>query len=296
MAGYGVRNERLDDGSLVVVRGNRLGRAALRVDAVAAHARFGQHGISVFAAEDAGAIDDLARARLARFQPLGAERFVSGDGDALRNLVVVRSGQRVFKDVIEAYLQRIDYGPDGYARLIRLPAYDVASVVADPRRAFGQPIFEHGGARLDDVLERFWAGDSIEELADEFGVPPVEVEDVLRAASRRAVSRHAGRAVRHPADEKVDDPRWLADAGLRSECVFMKDRGVRYNTAGKAAILDHQVRCFCLARQNLAAADMAERFLTNLDRIAEACAEIGGALYVVHERRIERPLLPPGQR
>lgn len=110
----------------------------------------------------------------------------SDDGDALRNLVVVRSGQRVFEDVIEAYLQRIDYGPDGYAKLIRLPAYDVASVVADPRRAFGQPIFEHGGARLDDVLERFWAGDSIEELADEFGVPPVEVEDVLRAASRRA--------------------------------------------------------------------------------------------------------------
>ncbi len=68
MTGYRIRNEPLDDGSLVVVRGNRLERETLRVDAMAAHTRFGQYGISVFAAEDAGAIDDLARARLARFE------------------------------------------------------------------------------------------------------------------------------------------------------------------------------------------------------------------------------------
>ena len=110
----------------------------------------------------------------------------AGGDSVVRDLVVVRSGQRVFRDVIEAYLKRIDYAKDGYARLIRLPAYELASVVADPSRAFGQPIFEHGGARLDDVLERFWTGASIQELSEEFGVPPVEVEDALRAASRRA--------------------------------------------------------------------------------------------------------------
>lgn len=114
----------------------------------------------------------------------------------------------------------------------------------------------------------------------------IRVPQLLRDAGLRLVTLAERYGI--PADEKVDDPRWLADAGLRSECVFMKDRRVRYNTAEKAAILDHQVRCFCLARQNLTAADMAERFLTNLDRIAEACAEVGGALYVVHERRIER--------
>jgi uncharacterized protein (DUF433 family) len=114
------------------------------------------------------------------------ERMSSEDGSALRELVVVRSGQRVFSDVVASYLRRIDYAPDGYAQLIRLPAYDKAEVVADPARGFGQPIFARGAARVADVLERFWSGDDIETLSVEFGVPVREIEDVLRAASRRA--------------------------------------------------------------------------------------------------------------
>lgn len=108
------------------------------------------------------------------------------DARDVRKLVVVRNGQSVFTEVIAAYLQRIDYGDDGYAKLIRVPTYEHADVVADPTRSFGAPIFERGGARVDDVLERFWAGETLSELADEFGVPADQLEDVLRVASRRA--------------------------------------------------------------------------------------------------------------
>jgi len=104
----------------------------------------------------------------------------------VRSLVVVRNGQRVFKEVIEAYLSRIEYASDGYAALFRVPAYEHAEVVVDPTRAFGVPIFERGGVRVDDVLERFWAGDPLDELSAEFGVPADQLEDVLRVASRRA--------------------------------------------------------------------------------------------------------------
>jgi len=100
--------------------------------------------------------------------------------------VVVRSGQRVFAEVIDRYLRRITYGPDGYTTRIRLPAYERADVIADPTRGFGQPIFAHGAASVSGVLERFWAGDDIDALSAEFGVPVIEIEDVLRAASRRA--------------------------------------------------------------------------------------------------------------
>ncbi len=108
------------------------------------------------------------------------------DGQSARDLVVVRNGQRVFVDVISEYLKRIQYGADGYPELIRVPTYRHADVVVDPKCAFGAPIFERGGARVDDVLERFWADESIDELADEFGVPVDQLEDVLRVASRRA--------------------------------------------------------------------------------------------------------------
>jgi len=115
-----------------------------------------------------------------------AQHANGAEAQAASELVVVRSGQRVFRDVIDEYLRRITYADDGYAELIRLPGYDRAEIIADPSRSFGQPIFVHGAARLSDVLERFWAGDDIETLSSEFGVPAVEIEDALRAASRRA--------------------------------------------------------------------------------------------------------------
>jgi uncharacterized protein (DUF433 family) len=114
------------------------------------------------------------------------EQHDDADARSVRDLVVVRNRQRVFVDVIREYLQAIRYGDDGYPELIKVPAYSEADVVVDPRRAFGAPVFSRGGARVDDVLERFWAGESIYDLSAEFGVPAVQLEDVLRVASRRA--------------------------------------------------------------------------------------------------------------
>ena len=115
-----------------------------------------------------------------------AGRSSDPDAPLVRQLVVVRNQQRVFSDAVEQYLQLIEYADDGYARLVQLPGYRDAKVVADPDRAFGQPIFSRGGARVADVLERFWAGDDLDTLVEEFGVPRAELEDVVRVASRRA--------------------------------------------------------------------------------------------------------------
>lgn len=101
-------------------------------------------------------------------------------------LVVLRSGQRVFTEVVSDYLQRIEYASDGYARLLHLPGYRRRQVVADPTRSFGQPMFVRGGARVSDVIDRFQAGESLPDLAEDFGVPPEDLEDALRVASRRA--------------------------------------------------------------------------------------------------------------
>ena len=107
------------------------------------------------------------------------------DPEVIKSLVVVRNGQRVFVDVVREQLQRIEYAADGYANMIRIPAYR-SNVLCDPTRSFGRAIFARGGTQVDDVIARFHSGESIEELTEEFGVSVSDIEDALRVASRRA--------------------------------------------------------------------------------------------------------------
>lgn len=104
------------------------------------------------------------------------------DLKALNELVVVRNGQRVLNEAVCSYLRRLEFGSDGYVGLIHLPAYSVADVVVDPSRGFGQPIFARGGARLEDALALFRAGESVEVVSGEYRVPQADLEDAIRIA------------------------------------------------------------------------------------------------------------------
>lgn len=112
----------------------------------------------------------------------------STDDAEIAQLTVVRSGQRVFHEAVRDYLELITYGGDGWPTALRLPAYRSAVVVIDPTRAFGLPLFENGGARVEDVLDRWRAGESFAALADDFGVPSEEIEDAARTAAARAAA------------------------------------------------------------------------------------------------------------
>lgn len=107
--------------------------------------------------------------------------------DALE-LTVVRTGQQQFSELVRGYLKRITYGNDGWATRVRLPIYEHAQVIVDTRRAFGLPLVVHGGARVEDLVDRFVAGDTLADIADDFGVPEEEVEDVIRVATRAAAA------------------------------------------------------------------------------------------------------------
>jgi len=113
--------------------------------------------------------------------------YAQAEGDRqLRLLTVVESGQRVFHEVIDRYLKRITYGADGWPERIVLPITEEPLLIADPKRAFGQPIFIHGGARLTDVRDRINAGESDEDVALDFGVPLDDVRSALAEVSRAA--------------------------------------------------------------------------------------------------------------
>jgi len=104
----------------------------------------------------------------------------------VKHLVDVVSGQGIFAPVILEYLRRITYAPDGWAARLVLPITKRPVVEVDPERSFGQPIFISGAVRVEDVVDRWKAGETLAEVAADFGVPADDVEDVLRAGFPQA--------------------------------------------------------------------------------------------------------------
>jgi uncharacterized protein (DUF433 family) len=96
-------------------------------------------------------------------------------------LTVVVTGQRVFTGALLGYLERIHYSPDHWASRLTLPIGERPLVEIDPMRAFGRPVFIPGGARMEDVLDRFRAGEPLSEVARDFDLGLPDVEEVLRA-------------------------------------------------------------------------------------------------------------------
>lgn len=113
----------------------------------------------------------------------GAEllvRYAAEDDD----LEVARTKQRQLTETVKHQLRLITYAGDGYAARLRLPGYGPAEVVVDPAVAFGYPVVKGTGARVKDVLERFWAGESLRAIAYDFDLNEETAEAVLRAQTR----------------------------------------------------------------------------------------------------------------
>jgi uncharacterized protein (DUF433 family) len=103
-----------------------------------------------------------------------------------RDLVVVRHGQRVFNDVVDSYLRRVEFADDGWAQRIHLRKYGAADVVVDPQRSFGVPIFARGAVRVETVIAAFKAGTDLDGLTAEYGVPRDDLLSVLRVHTEAA--------------------------------------------------------------------------------------------------------------
>ncbi len=128
--------------------------------------------------------------------------------------------------------------------------------------------------------------DGLPELFLDRSLGRIKVPRLLREAGLNLVTLAEHYGV--PTDESVADEEWLALAGQQGWAVFMKDTRIRYNPAERAAVREHDVRCFCLSSQSLSGEEMADRFLDNLEAIVAACTEAGPFIYVVYANRIEQ--------
>lgn len=113
----------------------------------------------------------------------GAEllvKYAAQDDD----LEVARNRQRQLTETVRDQLQLLTYGSDGYAERLELPQFQAVGVIVDPDVAFGYPVVKESGTRVGDVLDRFWAGESLHDIAYDFGLTEEAVEALVRAQTR----------------------------------------------------------------------------------------------------------------
>jgi uncharacterized protein (DUF433 family) len=112
----------------------------------------------------------------------------TSDDKQLRLLTVVHSGQRVFHEVISQYLERITFDEMWASELV-LPVTDRQLLRVLPNVENGRPVFVNGGAPLSAVRSRLVAGESVDSVARDYGVPRDEIEEAINViwpASRAA--------------------------------------------------------------------------------------------------------------
>lgn len=117
-----------------------------------------------------------------RIETDGRELFVESLG---RLVTISRDGQLAMREILEAHLKRIDWDQEGHA--VRLYPFtrkrDIAEprvVVIDPRRSFGRPVLVGTGIPTAIIAERYKAGETIDDLAQDYERNRLEIEEAIR--------------------------------------------------------------------------------------------------------------------
>lgn len=156
-----------------------------------------QHGVALLAVRRA--VEYLTREFGSR-HPLAEEQFQT-DGvslfvERLGLLNVSAPGQFAMREILVALLRRVERDERGLAiRLYpfsRRPAATLLAlaesprlVVIDPMVGFGRPVLSGTGVTTLSIAERFDAGESIKDLAADFGRPREEIEEAIRCELTR---------------------------------------------------------------------------------------------------------------
>lgn len=117
-----------------------------------------------------------------RLETDGLDLFVQRYG---RLINITQSGQLAMREILEGYLKRIERNDAGKA--VRLYPFtrkrqmdEPRAVVIDPSIAFGRPVLVGTGVPTASVSERYKAGESLSQLASDYGRTSEEIEEAIR--------------------------------------------------------------------------------------------------------------------
>jgi uncharacterized protein (DUF433 family) len=122
-----------------------------------------------------------------RFQTDGVDLFV----DRMDKLVnVSRSGQLGMREALKSLLTRVEWDANGLATRL-FPITELAPepdgdkiIFLDPSIRFGKPVIASKGVPTDIISDLYNAGDSIEEIADEYDCTVLQVKTAIQFESR----------------------------------------------------------------------------------------------------------------
>lgn len=124
----------------------------------------------------------------AEFQTDGLDLFV----DKLGSLInVTQAGQTEMAEILRDHLKRIQRDAAGIpVRLFLFTRTDgtrdqPAPVVVDPTIAFGRPVLAGRSVPTAVLADRFKAGDSLAQLAEDYDTSPQHIEEALRCELER---------------------------------------------------------------------------------------------------------------
>ena len=117
-----------------------------------------------------------------QFETDGVDLFIR-EARLLINLS--QAGQLAMREIVTAYLRRIERDVKGLP--IRLYPFtrkrepdEPRAVVIDPFVSFGRPVLAGTGIATAVLAERFKAGESVEDLAKDYGRSALDIQEALR--------------------------------------------------------------------------------------------------------------------
>lgn len=117
-----------------------------------------------------------------KFETDGLDLFIERYG---RLINITQAGQLAVRELIQAHLRRIERDPRGipiklYPFTRKREPDEPKAVVIDPYVSFGRPILVGTGIATAIIAERYKAGESMDELADDYGRQRSEIEEAIR--------------------------------------------------------------------------------------------------------------------
>jgi len=122
--------------------------------------------------------------------PLATEQLESAGGSLFikkygQLIDLPESGQTAIEEVLRPYLQRIEHDAAGLAERFYpvrrfADAFAPRVVVIDPEISFGRPTIAGRGVSVSIIVERFGAGESMVDLAEDYDLTMPQVEEAIR--------------------------------------------------------------------------------------------------------------------